>query len=170
MIDHEFSTYFMFPDNPQENIRWFGELQRSISGEPVKEGEYDFMINPVERELMKKSAVALHNNLLYIREHFPNVTQDFLNKLSRFEADLKNHSDELMLKKEPDYPDTANSNAWLIGKARYKDMNESLAIKYEEKYRNAYKTIDFNRVNIVARSEIELVIAELRNQLCQTSV
>jgi hypothetical protein len=168
MIDHEFSTYYMFPDNPHENIRWFNELQRSISGEPVKDGEYDFVTNPTERKLMERSAVALYNNLLYVREHFPDVTQDFLNKLSRFEADLKNHSDEILLQKELDYPDTANSNAWLIGKARYKDMNEALAREYEEKYRNTYKKIDFNRVNFVARSEIEMVIAQLRHHLCRT--
>jgi hypothetical protein len=168
MIDHEFSTYYMFPDNLRENIRWFGELQRSIGGEPVEEGEYDFLTNPAERKLMERSAVALHNNLLYVREHFPDVTQDFLDKLSRFEADLKNHSDELLIQKEPDYPDTANSNAWLIGKARFKDKNETLAREYEEKYRNAYKKIDFNRVNLVARSEIEMVIAQLRHYLCRT--
>jgi predicted GIY-YIG superfamily endonuclease len=96
------------------------------------------------------------------------VTRDFLNKLSGFEADLKNHSDKLLLQKEPDYPDTANSNAWLIGKARYKDMNEALAREYEEKYWNTYKKIDFNRVNFVARSEIEMVIAQLRHYLCRT--
>lgn len=30
MIDHEFSTYFMFPDSMGQHMYWFGELERSI--------------------------------------------------------------------------------------------------------------------------------------------
>jgi hypothetical protein len=165
MIDHEFSAYFMFPDNLRENVRWFGELQRSISGEPVGAEEYQFMPNTVERKLMEKSAVALHKNLVYIKEHFPEVTLDFLNRLSKFEEDLKNHTDELFLKKEEDYPDTANSNAWLIGKARYKDKNEIAALEYEQKYQKAYKKIDFDKVNRLALSEIEMVISQMKLEL-----
>jgi hypothetical protein len=165
MIDHEFSTYFMFPDNLCENVQWFGELQRSINGEPVGAEEYQFMSDAVERKLMEKSAVALHKNLVYIKEHFPEVTRDFRNKLLKFEEDLENHSDELFLKKEADYPDTANSNAWLIGKARYKDKNEAAALEYEEKYRQAYKKIDFDEVNRVAFSEIEMVISQMKLEL-----
>jgi hypothetical protein len=165
MIDHEFSAYFMFPDNLRENVRWFGELQRSISGEPVGAEEYQFMPNTVERKLMEKSAVALHKNLGYIKEHFSEVTLDFLNRLSKFEDDLKNHTDELLLEKEEDYPDTANSNAWLIGKARYKDKNEIAALEYEQKYQKAYKKIDFDKVNRLALSEMEMVISQMKLEL-----
>jgi hypothetical protein len=41
IIDHELSAYFMFPDDLRENVQWFGELQRSISGEPVGAEEKD---------------------------------------------------------------------------------------------------------------------------------
>jgi hypothetical protein len=169
MIDHEFSAYFMFPDDLGENARWFGELQRSISGEPVGAEEYQFMSNAAERKLMEKSAVVLHKNLVYIKEHFPKVTLDFLKRLSKFEEDLKNHSDEFFLKKEEDYPDTANSNAWLIGKARYKDKNEEAALEYEEMYRQPYKKIDFDKVNRVALSEIEMVISQIKRSISSAS-
>ena len=54
MIDHEFSTYFMFPDNLQRNKYWFEQLQRSIRGEEVRPDEYDYMTNKSERQLMEK--------------------------------------------------------------------------------------------------------------------
>jgi ribosomal protein S18 acetylase RimI-like enzyme len=165
MIDHEFSTYFMFPDDLRENVYWFEELQCSISGKPVDAEKYQFMPNAVERKLMEKSAVVLHKNLAYIREHFPEVTLDFLNRLSKFEEDLKNHMDAFFLKKAEGYPDTANSNAWLIGRARYKDKNEEAALEYEEKYQQAYKKIDFDTVSRVALAEIQMVISQMKREL-----
>lgn len=54
MIDHEFSTCFMFPDNLSRHNYWFGELQRSIEGKPVQPDEYKDFPNEKERRLMEK--------------------------------------------------------------------------------------------------------------------
>jgi len=41
MIDHEFSTYFIFPENSAQHMYWYSELIRSIEGHEVQEYEYD---------------------------------------------------------------------------------------------------------------------------------
>lgn len=38
MIDHEFSTYFMFPDSMPRQMYWFEQLARSIQGDEVQRG------------------------------------------------------------------------------------------------------------------------------------
>lgn len=48
----------------------------------------------------------------------------FLEKLSRLEKNLKEKKELFELEKGPGYPETANSDAYLIGKARYKDHDE----------------------------------------------
>ena len=68
MIDHEFSTYFMFPDSMGQHMYWFGELERSIEGREIRADEYDWLVNETERHMMEKSATCLHKNLVYIRE------------------------------------------------------------------------------------------------------
>ena len=54
MIDHEFSTYFMFPDNIQRHTYWLDELKRSIEGKHVRPEEYKDFSNEKERRLMEK--------------------------------------------------------------------------------------------------------------------
>lgn len=38
MIDHEFSTYFMFPDDISRHVYWLMELSKSIRGWEVRPG------------------------------------------------------------------------------------------------------------------------------------
>ncbi len=52
MIDHEFSTYFMFPDDISRHVYWLMELSKSIRGWEVRPGEYDNFKDPEERKLM----------------------------------------------------------------------------------------------------------------------
>lgn len=106
---------------------WFGELERSIEGREVRPDEYDWLVNETERRMMEKSATCLHKNLVYINEHYPTVTARFLEKLGQFEHDLIENEKLFEVKKYPGYPDHANSDAWLIGKARYKDHDEEKA-------------------------------------------
>ena len=88
MIDHEFSTYFMFPDNIQRHTYWLDELKRSIEGKSVRPEEYKDFPNEKERRLMEKSATCLYRNLIYIKEHYPEVTATFLENVSRLKRDL----------------------------------------------------------------------------------
>lgn len=54
MIDHEFSTYFMFPDSMPRQMYWFEQLARSIQGDEVQRGEFDYLTKETERHLMEK--------------------------------------------------------------------------------------------------------------------
>ena len=93
MIDHEFSTYFMFPDSMPRQMYWFE------------------------------------------------------------------------LEKGPGYPETANSDAYLIGKARYKDHDEKKAREYEVKYSGKEKQINFEVVNSVSVYEIKKIMQQMREIL-----
>ena len=54
-----------------------------------------------------------------------------------------------ILQKAADYPDKANSYAYRIGKARYKDQDEEQAKRLEAQYAGKEKKIDFVRVSRV---------------------
>ena len=132
MIDHEFSTYFMFPDNSAQHMYWYSELIRSMEGHEVQDYEYDCLKNPKERQMMEKSAVCLHKNLVYIKEHYPEVTGKFLEKLNCLKHDLEENPSPFYLQENIEYPGTANSYAYMSGKARYKDHDEEKAKLLEE--------------------------------------
>ena len=52
----------------------------------------------------------------------------------------------------------ANSDAYLIGKAKYKDHDEKKSEQYEELFGKGWKELDFETVSNVAVSEIQQVI------------
>ena len=165
MIDHEFSTYFMFPDSMGQHMYWFGELERSIEGREVQPDEYDWLVNETERRMMEKSTTCLHKNLVYIKEHYPVVTEQFLEKLGQFEHDLIEHKELFEVKKCPGYPDHANSDAWLIGRARYKDHDEEKAAEYEAKYGGPGKEIKFDVLNSLLIYDVRKIIQQMKNVL-----
>ena len=55
MIDHEFSTYFMFPDSMPRQMYWFEQLARSIQGDEVQRGEFDYLTKETERLTKEKA-------------------------------------------------------------------------------------------------------------------
>jgi len=89
----------------------------------------------------------------------------FLEKLSRLEKDLKEKKELFELEKGPGYPETANSDAYLIGKARYKDHDEKKAREYEVKYSGKEKQINFEVVNSVSVYEIKKIMQQMREIL-----
>ena len=162
MIDHEFSTYYQFPDHYVQHKHAFDELLRSIGGADVTDGEYAYATDAKERALMEASAVALHHNLVYIKEHYPEVTKHFLDKLSDFAYDMQHHREWFELQKNTAYPDKASSFAFRIGMARYKEKDEQKAAEYEKTYAGKEKNIDFSVVNSQALYEIGQVIRQLQ--------
>lgn len=169
MIDHEFSAYFMFPESISRHMHWVGELERSMEGRPVEPDEYAQFPNETERKLMEQSATCLHKNLVYIQEHYPEVTERFLNQLSLLETDLIEKKELFIVQKSSDYPDHANSDAWLIGKAKYKDHDEKQAAFYESEYGGPGKEIKFDRVNSWVLYDIRNVISQIKAQLTTLS-
>lgn len=86
-------------------------------------------------------------------------------RLKQTGNDLKEEKELFELEKGPGYPDTANSDAYLIGKARYKDHDEERAREYEAKYSGKEKQINFEVVNSVAVYEIKKIIQQMREIL-----
>lgn len=168
MIDHEFSTYFMFPDDHREHVHWLVELLRSMDGQEVADGEYDFLSDPQERKLMEQSAVCLNRNLTYIRDHFPETTAEFLKCLGRFTDDLRKENRHFEIMRAGDYPSTANSSRYRIGMARYKEHDEELARMYEKQYSGKDKEIDFQKLNKMLFREI-LTVAENMERILQAN-
>lgn len=165
MIDHEFSTYFMLPDRMADHIHCFEELQRSIEGKEVRPDEYEYLKNETERKLMEKSAVCLHENLMYIKKHYPDVTKTFLDRIAKLDKDLREKPESFYLEKSPGYPDEANSYGFYIGKARYKEKDEEKAKEYEQKYAGKEKKIKFDFVNQQMVYELKKVIQQLTEML-----
>jgi len=165
MIDHEFSTYFMFPDSMSRHLYWFEQLQRSIAGDEVRPDEYVDFTNEEERRLMEKSATCLHRNLVYIKEYYPKVTETFLKKLNKLEADIRENKEMFYIQKSQTYPDHANSNAYLAGKARYKDYDEEKAKIYQDKFGTSGKEINFEIINSQIIYEIKKTIQQIRGIL-----
>ena len=165
MIDHEFSTYFMFPDNIQRHTYWLDELKRSIEGKSVRPEEYKDFPNEKERRLMEKSATCLYRNLIYIKEHYPEVTATFLENVSRLKRDLLQKRESFFIQKAKDYPDYANSDAYLIGKARYKDHDEEKAAAYEKQYGREGKEISFDLMNCLINYEVQEIIEQMERIL-----
>ena len=165
MIDHEFSTYFMFPDDVSRHVYWLMELSKSIRGWEVQPGEYDNFKNPEERKLMEKSATCIHKNLCYIKEHYPQVTEEFLNKAEKLKTALTETPKDFLIQGSTEYPDHADSNAWWIGKARYKDKDDEKARTYESELRGKEKKIDFRDVSISAINEIRSILSQMEEVL-----
>lgn len=165
MIDHEFSTYFMFPDNQMQHIYWYGELQRSINGTEVQDYEYDYLSNLKERKLMEKSAVCLNRNLIYIREHYPEIAREFVEKMDKLETAMEKNEAPFYLQKNPAYPSQANSFSYLIGLARFKEKDEEKAKEYEQKYADKNTEIDFAKVSQQSIHEIRQVMKLVKKML-----
>lgn len=66
---------------------------------------------------MEKSATCIHKNLLYIKEHYPQTTEEFLDKAEKLKTALTEASEDFLIRGNTEYPDCADSSAWLIGKA-----------------------------------------------------
>ena len=59
----------------------------------------------------------------------------------------------------------ANSDAYLIGKPKYKDHDEKKSGQYEELFGKGLKEIDFETVSNVAVHEIRQIIQQIIQQI-----
>lgn len=159
MIDHEFSTMFLFPDDIKRNLFFFAELLGSIEGR--KEEEDIKITNETERQLVIQSSQNLNKNICYISSHYPNVAASFMKKVEIFEKEL----DEIRLCDEG-YLFPCNSEEYRIGRARYKEKDEEKARGLEESM--TYEEVDLTLVEANMKSQIRQVIKRLREQIEKT--
>ena len=156
VIDHEFSTMFLFPEDLERNITFFRDLLSSIAG--VETTEDIKTKDEAERQLLIQSTTNLNRNIRYISSQYPNVAASFLEKLEKFEKDI----DDIRIYNEG-YVFPCNSYSFKIGQARYKNYDEEQAIELEKTMR--YYDIDLTVFEKVLKSEIEKVIKSLRKEL-----
>ncbi len=105
MIDHEYSTMFLFPDSVTDNVHFFLELLHSIQGK--KPVDVSHIKDETERKVVLESSQNLNRNICYIKEYYPKVVASFLEKLERFENELA----EITLRNEG-YLFPCNSDAY----------------------------------------------------------
>ena len=107
----------------------------------------------------------IFKTLRLIKEHYPEVTATFLENVSRLKRDLLQKRESFFIQKAKDYPDYANSDAYLIGKARYKDHDEEKAAAYEKQYGREGKEISFDLMNCLINYEVQEIIEQMERIL-----
>ena len=117
MIDHEFSTMFMYLDRPKVNDARFFDTQVSLIGVPddLKQKIRAFYIPLLEKE---------KRNIDIITELYPETAREFLEQLKAFITDFS--STPLHLE-DNGYLVPFNSYDFQIGHARYKEHDEKKA-------------------------------------------
>ena len=81
------------------------------------------------------------------------------------EQSIDEHKIIVAVKKSPGYPDHANSDAWMIGKARYKDHDEVKAANHEVKYGGPGKKIKFDTLNSLLIYDVRKIIQQIKQVL-----
>ena len=107
----------------------------------------------------------IFKTLRLIKEHYPEVTATFLENVSRLKRDLLQKRESFFIQKAKDYPDYANSDAYLIGKARYKDHDEEKAAAFEKQYGGEEKEISFDLMNCLINYEVQEIIEQMEKIL-----
>lgn len=161
VIDHEFSTMFLFPEDTERNACHFWDLLSSIAG--IEDTKNIKGKDEAERQLLIRSTTNLNRNIHYISEHYPNVVTLFLEKLEVFEKDI-----EAIHIYDKGYLFPCNSYSFQIGQARYKNNNEKRAIELEENMK--YYDIDLAVFEKILKTEITAVIKSLRQELLKYSL
>lgn len=129
MIDHEFSTMFLFPDKLIYNMIYFNRFLNDI----------------------KNKDSIISNNINYIIKIYPDVIIQFKIGLEK----LLNDIDNLYLK-DNGFLWECNTNNYKIGIARYKEKNEKKAIKLENEILNT--KLDLLGLNSIIINEIKQTI------------
>lgn len=149
MIDHEFSTMFLFPDDIVRNVSCFSDLLDSIEGNECSENKK--IKDEEQRQLLVQSSRNLNRNIRYISAHYPNVVKHFLNGLEKFKKEIE----DIHLYDEG-YLFPCNSDSYRVGRARYKDEDEAKAMELEKTL--SYHEIDMDSVEKILKKEIGKVI------------
>ena len=156
MIDHEFSTMFLFPDDMGSYVDCYMELIHSIegSGQTLPKQLRD----EKQQKMVEASSRNLHWNIQYILKHYPKVVDKFIEGLEKFERELDNISLQ-----DFGYLFPCNSWSYAIGKARYKDFDEEKAKELEQNMK--YTEIDIDFVEKRVKKTIKKIIDVLKEEI-----
>lgn len=136
MIDHEFSTMFLFPDDVRYNDIYFFRFIESIVTEESE----------------------IYRNLKYISEYYPNVVETFLQQLTKVEDKVSN---TVLI--NGDFLEPCSSMYYEAGIARYKENDEEKANKLENEIN--FSNIDIDFVTNKIKKQVILTIGIMKKQL-----
>lgn len=134
-IDHEFSTFFLFPDDNRLHEKFY----------------YRYISSMLEG--------TLKNNMDFIKKNHPSVVAGFLASLEKFEEYL--NSTQQLLEKSFDFP--CSSSLYEAGIKRYKEMNEAEAEIIEAN--TELHSVDYAGMNEIIRTEILSSVKIIRKLL-----
>ena len=133
MLDHEFSTMFLFPDNISYNIYYFDKFLKTLADE-----------NGVIRK-----------NMDYIRENYPQIFSTFMDGIN----ELYKSIDGLKLQNKG-FMFACNSFLYEAGIERYKNNNEEKAKELEQDIK--LHDINLEIVNAIICYEIKKSIEAIK--------
>lgn len=154
MIDHEFSSIFLFLDNDLFHNIYFGESINSLLYSKV-----DFSNYPIDQQRFLSS---ISNNLNVILQKYPDVCRYFLNKLSQFLEHIK--SNPIVLE-DKGYLVPFNSLNYKIGEQLYKKHNLEEAERLRKEEITEQFNPDIREVSNTVNREINTFGILLHNEM-----
>lgn len=150
LIDHEFSSLFIYPDEHQAHEEVLKIHKKAISASLLDDRESD-----------KITRIPL-KNISYAVENYPEVAESFANNLIPF---LNVFGEINFSITKSSYIGPVSSNYFQIGQCRYKRNNETMAKNLEETI--IMKEIDLTEFSSNMFSEFHSVGTELKSSLDQ---
>lgn len=122
MIDHEFSTMFMYLDEPERNKNLFAITQESLEGvsEETRKQAKDDILKMLYIEKLEIEG----KNIAKIMSLYPKAAIEFLENLKCFITDF---STTPLQMKDYDYLVPFNTSNFYVGQARWKENDERKA-------------------------------------------
>lgn len=122
MIDHEFSTMFMYLDEPEMNNNLFTLSQKAL--EMISEEDKQKASNDILQQLLTERLEVEGNNIDEIITLYPTVAIEFLENLNHFITDFSTTTFQV---EDHDYLVPFNTDNFHVGQARWKESNERKA-------------------------------------------
>lgn len=157
MIDHEFSTMFLYPEDKKLNKKYF---EAGIDSLVMPKNNPDDIFTGLRYE-----AFATHSkNLDVIVSKYPEAVVEFLENLKCF---LKDFSEKPLLLEDNNYIMPFNSNNFMIGHAMYKENNIEKANQLRNELDQYYPNIEeiSNRVHNLVLASGTILEQEIEKRL-----
>lgn len=155
MIDHEFSSMFLFLDNEEKNIYTINNFEKVFMADDRELSVRDRIL----KELYI-SSTPIPNELDLIVDRYPNIANFFLERLELFIDDLEK---EKIVFVDSLYMEPFNSEEYKIGMALYKNHNEQAAIFLRNDIEK--KDVDLEKLSELVTNNTLLIAKTLKSNL-----
>lgn len=156
MIDHEFSSMFLFLDNEEKHSYTIDNYIKSIVYEDDKELS-------IKEKILKElyiTSTPIPDELELIINRYPNIVDSFLEGLDLFISDIEKEGISIV---NNSYIEPFNSEEYKIGMALYKNHNEQAAEFLRNDIKN--KNVDLERISDLVTKDTLLVAESLKTNI-----